>query len=383
MRRQLLAGIVTLALLTGVTSFALASQRALFLKPRHEVTITYPDASGLVAGSDVLEAGAKVGTIDSIEALQGQVSKVTIQVDDDHWPLHQGVKAAIRPKSLLGEKYVDLQDGKPSAPAFDARQTIHSGTKEVPVELDQFISSLDPQTRASARVLIDDLGAGAAGQGRNLNEAIQAGTADLQHLATFGTTLNNRDPDLDRILVGLDGVLGRITTDDQLNQMSQLITNGQNTLNAIETEQAAFSRQFVDSQAAFSDFNVALNGAVPALHDTLSTLPHFVQTLQAETAQLDIVGTQFNTPLQLTSLVEGLKRGPTSTGGALEKRADGSTSAIFRICLYNPAGPGGKSSCTGNGFSDRNTPGNAVEASTQPGSSAGGDLLALAAFMGS
>ena len=380
MRRQLFAGIVTLALLAGATSFALASQRTIFLKPRHEVTITYPDASGLVSGSDVLEAGAKVGFIDSIEAMQGRLAKVTIQVSDDHWPLHRGVTAAIRPKSLLGEKYVDLPDGPQNAPAFDASQTIRSSTAEIPVELDQFISSLDSQTRASARVLIDDLGAGAAGQGIHLNEAIAAGTADLQHLATFGTTLNNRDPDLDRILLGLDGVLNRITTDDQLNQMSQLITNGQNTLNAIEAEQASFSRQFVDSQAAFTDFNIALNGAVPALHDTLNTLPHFLQALQAESQQLDLVGSQFNTPLQLTSLVEGLKRGPTSTGGATEIRPDGSRSAIFRICLYNPQQP---SSCSGAGFNDSNTPTNAAQASMQANGSAGGDLLALAAFMGS
>ncbi|GAC1340264.1 MAG: hypothetical protein NVSMB29_08880 [Candidatus Dormibacteria bacterium] len=380
MRRQLLAGIVTLALLAGVTSFALASQRTFFLKPRHEVTITYPDASGLVSGSDVLEAGSKVGFIDSIQAMQGQVARVVIQVDDDHWPLHQGVTADIRPKSLLGEKYVDLHDGRQSAPAFNASQPIRSDIRSIPVELDQFISSLDPQTRASARVLIDDLGAGVAGQGRNLNEAIAAGTQDLQHLATFGTTLNNRDPDLDRILLGLDGVLNRITSDDQLNQLSQLITNGQNTLDAIEAEQASFSRQFVDSQATLADFNIALDGAVPALRETLNTLPHFLPSLQAEAQQLDLVGSQFNTPLQLSSLVAGLKRGPTSTGGATERRPDGSTSPIFRICLYNPQEP---TSCGGKGFSDGNTPTNATAASTRSEGSAGGDLLKLATFMGS
>src|SRR5690348_12565586 len=74
----------------------------------HQLTIHFPTASGLVAGSDVLEAGSKVGTISAIEPLQSDQASVTIQVEGDHWPLHQGLQADIRPKSLLGEKYVDL-----------------------------------------------------------------------------------------------------------------------------------------------------------------------------------------------------------------------------------------------------------------------------------
>ncbi len=142
---------------------------------------------------------------------------------------------------------------------------LHETQQAVPVELDQFINSLDAPTRNAARVLLNDLGAGVAGRGLSLNEAIAAGKANLANLAVFGTTLNNRDPDLDRILVGLDGVLGKLTTSDQLTQMSQLITNGQQTLNAIETQQAAFSRQFVDAQTALGELNTAIDSAVPSL----------------------------------------------------------------------------------------------------------------------
>ena len=162
---------------------------------------------------------------------------------------------------------------------------LHETQQAVPVELDQFINSLDAPTRNAARVLLDDLGAGVAGRGQSLNEAIAAGKQNLANLAVFGTTLNNRDPDLDRILVGLDGVLGKLTTSDQLTQMSQLITNGQTTLNAIETQQAAFSRQFVDAQTALGELNTAIDSAVPSLRATLNVAPS-CSTLTSQESQL-------------------------------------------------------------------------------------------------
>src|SRR5207244_7654174 len=154
----------------------------------------------------------KVGYISDIRPAQGDSALVTVMVSDRHWPLHVGLTAGIRPKSLLGEKYVDLHDGAAGASAYAAGAVLHAGKTADPVELDQFINSLDPPTRTAVRVLLDDLGAGVAGRGQDLNAAIAAGRDDLANLAVTGQTLNHRDADLDRILVGLDGVLGKITT---------------------------------------------------------------------------------------------------------------------------------------------------------------------------
>src|SRR5207245_546031 len=129
--------------------------------------------------------------------------------------------------------------------------------------------SLDEPTRASLKVLLNSVGAGIAGHGQDLNQAIESGKADLEHLAVTGQTLNNRDPDLDRILVGLDGVLAKLTTDQQLSQMSQLINNGQQTLTAIEAERASWSRSFTDSQAALAELNASFGPVVSNVRDEI------------------------------------------------------------------------------------------------------------------
>jgi phospholipid/cholesterol/gamma-HCH transport system substrate-binding protein len=373
--KSTIAGIAVAAVLVGGAGFAIVSPRALGTK-YHPIEMTFPTGDGLVAGSDVLEAGSRIGTISDIQPTTDNSALVTVQISDDHWPLHTGLTADIRPKSLLGEKYVDIHDGSTSKPAFDATTVLHETQKAVPVELDQFINSLDAPTRNAARILLNDLGAGVAGRGLSLNEAIASGKSNLANLAVFGTTLNNRDPDLDRILVGLDGVLSKLTTSDQLTQMSQLITNGQQTLNAIETQQTAFSRQFVDAQTALGELNTAIDSAVPSLRATLNVAPQLLNATDQESRLLAFLGSVANNNTVLSALDSGLAQGPTTTGGALETYSSGAPSqSIFRICLVNPNNVG--SSCQGNSFKPAGK--DPVPASYNPGQS---DMNLLAAWLG-
>jgi phospholipid/cholesterol/gamma-HCH transport system substrate-binding protein len=376
-RRPLTVGLGVAALLAVVLVVALAAPGLAGRSP-HRVSITLAQsASGLVAGSDVLEAGAKVGSVSSIEPAPDGHARIQVDVADANWPLHRGVTVGIRPRSLLGEKYVDIQDGPASASAYDSATPLQASATAVPVELDTFLNSLDPTTRAATRSLIGDLGAGLAGTGADLNTAIAAARSNLENLAKTGSTLNGRDADLDRILVGLDGVLAKLTQDDQLTQMQQLITNGQKTLNAVESARADFSRQFVDSQAVLTDLNAAVDPAVGSLRDLIQRAPSLVTQLQSEAALLAQVGQSFSDST-LQAFEQSLLRGPTSTGGALETVPAGTTPLgtglpIFRICLITPT-PG---SCTGNGY----TPAPTRPAATMYGGGAG-ELLTLAGYIG-
>jgi phospholipid/cholesterol/gamma-HCH transport system substrate-binding protein len=320
----------------------------------HKLTVTFPSASGLVAGSDVLEAGSKVGTIYSIEPIQGDEVRVVVQIEGDHWPMHRGLSADIRPKSLLGEKYVDLHDGSSKGPAYDPNQVLHAPAESVPVELDQFVNSLDTDTRSALRVLLNDLGAGVAGHGVDLNQAIKTGRDDLAHLAVTGKTLNNRDPDLDRILVGLDGLFQKLTTDDQLTQMSQLIDNGKKTLDAVEAEQASFSRSFADAELALQEANTSFDTVVANLRRTLDVAPALLSNVNDEANLLAFAGKATLAPgspdgqfscgshgCQVDLLAHSILGGAYTTGGAQEWRYDANGNLmdvlpIFRVCLATP-----------------------------------------------
>ncbi|HET9050670.1 MAG TPA: MlaD family protein [Candidatus Dormibacteraeota bacterium] len=356
----------------------------------HSLTIHYPTASGLVPGSDVFEAGAKVGSVSDIRPDSGDGALVTVGIDDANWPLHQGVTAAIRPKSLLGEKYVDLHDG--TGAGYDSSRTLVAAADSTPVELDQFLNTLDPQSRESVKVLINDLGAGVAGRGADLNAAIAAAKQDLDHLAVTGQTLDNRDPDLDRILLGLDSVLQKLTTNDQLTQLSQLITTSQTTLDALEAERTSFSRQFVDAQRALTELDTVLSPTVAVLRDTLQTAPELLTNLRNESGVLAQLGQPILSGNTLDVLVSGLTHAPTTLGGAVEKGLTDPRYAggagITRICIIAPsAGALTATSCEGNGFHP--PAGSITNAATaawsgSSGDSSGGavDLQRLVGFVG-
>ena len=394
MNRSLAVGATVATVCIAGVGVAVAAPR-LSAPAQHQVTIHFPSASGLVSGSDVLEAGSKVGDITAIQPLQSDQASVTIEVQGDHWPLHQGLTADIRPKSLLGEKYVDLHDGPSTNSPYDTTKVLQAPSDSVPVELDQFINSLDTDTRSALKVLLNDLGAGVAGEGVDLNQAIATGRDDLAHLAVTGQTLNNRDPDLDRILVGLDGLLQKITQDDQLTQMSQLIDHGKATLDAVEAEQQSFSRSFVDAQLALQQANASFDTVVANLRNTLNVAPALLANVHDESALLRDAGQatlaatspdgsySCGVPgCQVQMLAHSIIAGPYTTGGAQEwvKQTDGSTLVlpIFRVCLGTPdSSQGGlpqrSNSCTGT------PPATPIAASWAGGAS---DVATLAAWLG-
>ena len=353
MNKPLAVGSTVATLLVAGVGVGVAAPR--FTVPeQHSFTITFPTASGLVAGSDVLEAGSKVGTITDIKPLQDDRASVTVDIEGDHWPMHQGLTADIRPKSLLGEKYVDLHDGPQNNPPYDPGKILVAPDGSTPVELDEFVNSLDTDTRSALKVLLNDLGAGLAGRGVDLNQAIQTGRDDLAHLAVTGKTLNNRDPDLDRILVGLDGLFQKLTQDDQLTQMSQLIDNGKATLDAIEAEQQSFTRSFVDAEMALTEANTSFDTVIASLRGTIDVAPALLANVTQESDLLAYAGkaTLDSHSLdgqyacgaphcQVEMLAKSILGGPYTTGGAQEwtwdpngKQSD--TFPIFRVCLATP-----------------------------------------------
>jgi len=396
MNRSIAVGATVATLLVAGTGVALASP-GISAGSQHEFTITFPTASGLVLGSDVLEAGSKVGTISDIVPLQNDRASVTVDIESDHWPMHQGLQADIRPKSLLGEMYVDLHDGPATNPVYDTNRVLNAPGDSVPVELDQFVNSLDSDTRSALRILLNDLGAGIAGEGVDLNQAIKTGRDDLAHLAVTGQTLNNRDPDLDRILVGLDGLFQKLTQDDQLNQMSQLIDNGKATLDAVEAEEQSFSRSFNDAERALAEANTSFDSVISHLRGTLDIAPQLLANVHDESNLLAFAAsatlaphapgsTQLScgyTGCQVDMLAHGILVGPYTTGGAQEWVTPGGSSSsqvtevlpIFRVCLGKPNAPGQPQSCTG-------SPNTTASVAVPYQGGGGGDMATLAGLLG-
>ena len=94
----------------------------------YQVRAIFDDAAFAVPGEDVRIAGAIVGSIKSLDVctkapcpIGSPLNKaaVTIQINNaDFTPFYADAHCAIRPQSLIGEKYVDCTPGSSSSPAL-------------------------------------------------------------------------------------------------------------------------------------------------------------------------------------------------------------------------------------------------------------------------
>lgn len=94
------------------------------------------DSAGLKVRAPVRVLGIPVGLVRDIDILQRDVPlsddvphpiRVTLTIRDEHLPLlHRGATFAIEPSTILGEKIVAIDPGRPDAPALDLEAPVYA-----------------------------------------------------------------------------------------------------------------------------------------------------------------------------------------------------------------------------------------------------------------
>jgi virulence factor Mce-like protein len=114
--------------------------------------LLFDSALGLHEDNAVAIAGVQIGVVDSI-GIAGRQARVVVAIDPSV-QLHENAKAAVRSKTLLGEKYVDLDPGESPAELIAPGETL---AQNVPtVEIDSVIRSVS-QLVASLNVITPPL----------------------------------------------------------------------------------------------------------------------------------------------------------------------------------------------------------------------------------
>jgi len=266
--------------LAVIVLLAFASSRIVNGLTEYRLVVPLDSADGLYPGSDVLIAGAHAGSVRDI-SLDGSQTLVTIALDDAYTPVHRDAKVTVRPKSLLGEKYVALDPGRsdtlPSGSRLPQQQVARA------VELQDVVNSLDQPTREKLRTLLISLGGGLAGQGLNTNQTISYGRQDLDHLAAITDTLAARDQDLQQVIQGLDQVTAELAKSDRRQQLGALIQNSQTLLHSLSQQDAQIKATLANANAALSRTDASLSGTAVQLNDILQQAPRTVDLLNGLT----------------------------------------------------------------------------------------------------
>src|SRR5439155_14361689 len=90
------------------------TKEKLTLGTPYTVQAVFPDAGGMIVNSDVREAGLRVGKVKDI-ALRNGNAVALLELDRGHAPIYRDATVLLRDKTPVGEHYIDLFPGRPSA----------------------------------------------------------------------------------------------------------------------------------------------------------------------------------------------------------------------------------------------------------------------------
>jgi phospholipid/cholesterol/gamma-HCH transport system substrate-binding protein len=276
------------------------------------VRIPTEDASGITTGSDVTIAGVNAGTVRGVALTPGGQALITAAIDPAFAPVHTDATADLRPKSLLGEMYVNISPGT-SGPVLPSGAMLPGLQVNRSTDLQQVLDLFNQPTRAKLQTLIDALGGGLAGRAQQVNDAIPAGKQDLSDLAAITSTLNARDQDLQTVVAALNVVTTELARSDRRQQLGALISSTQLLMGNLRAQQARLKRAVVTADSSLGNLKQGLQGTAPALSGIAAALP---ETVQEGNALLTPLGADTSAFLpQLNTAIEGIQWGPSVFGG--------------------------------------------------------------------
>jgi virulence factor Mce-like protein len=155
----------------------------------YRVRAIFDNVASAVPGEDVKIAGAKVGTIESLDVTPEKKAAVVLEIDEDEFaPFRRDARCTIRPQSLIGEKFVECDPGTSDAPELaeieqgdgEGQHLLPLANTSSPVDLDLINDIVRLPYRERLTILLGELGTGLAGRGQDLNEVIRRANPALR-----------------------------------------------------------------------------------------------------------------------------------------------------------------------------------------------------------
>jgi ABC-type transporter Mla subunit MlaD len=178
------------------------------------VRAVFDNSSFVIPGEEVKVAGVTIGTIHAVQLTQQNKAAVVLQITNKQFePFRTDAHCEIGIASLLGEQFVQCtptqprSSGDPTPPALAAIKSgpgqgqhllpVQNTTAPIGLDLLNDINRLPEQERL--RLIISGLGAGLAGNGQELNAALQRADPALQQTDKVIAVLAGQDRTLARL----------------------------------------------------------------------------------------------------------------------------------------------------------------------------------------
>lgn len=241
----------------------------------YEVRAIFDNAGNVIAGEDVKIDGVKVGSVSSVTPTPEGKAAVVIGISTPGFQdFRADASCTVRPEALIGEKFVDCLPTQPRVegtslpPRLERIPSGQEGAGEWLLPVTKTHSPVDPDllgdiTRLPERqrltIILNELGAGFAGRGRDLSAIIRRANPALQELEAVLSILASENRVLTHLAVESDRSLAPLAADR--GRLADFITQSNTLAQATARHRGALAQGL----AAFPPFLRQLGPAMERL----------------------------------------------------------------------------------------------------------------------
>ena len=226
----------------------------------YTVRAIFDDAANIIPGENVKIEGVKVGTVGPVAATPQQKAAVVLNIEDPGFQdFRADASCTIEPEALIGEKFVNCLPTQPRAEGTPLPPPLHKipGGQEgegqyllgvqnnsSPVDVDLLGDINRLPVRERFTIILNELGAGLAGRGSDLNAVIRRADPALRELDKVVGILAHQNKLLAKLAVDSNQALAPIPA--VRDQISGFIAGQDTVARATANQRGALKQNLAD-----------------------------------------------------------------------------------------------------------------------------------------
>ena len=237
----------------------------------YRVQAVFSDADGIPTAADVRVAGIVVGKVTAIAHDPNSPGQtvVTMEISDSKAdPIYTNGTAKVRPKTLLGEKYVDLSIGNQQGEALADMGMLPASQASKDVSNDEIFNAFDAKTRDQQKQVLAELDAATQLRSGDIQAILPQLDTVIRNLDPVAQVYTKDDPSVRNIFQNLDTLLRALA--DEHQQLAGLLANGNVALGAIAQRDQSLIGTLQEASNVTQEFNAAAAPTVQAQRDALT-----------------------------------------------------------------------------------------------------------------
>ena len=231
----------------------------------YQVRAIFDNAGFVIPGEDVKIAGVKVGKISSIDVTPDFKAAVVLDITEPGYQdFRKDASCIVRPQNLIGERFVECKPTQvrsatqqPPGALSVIRKGPGEGQHLLPVsntsqtvDIDLIGDTMREPERQRLSLILNELGTGLAGRGKDLNEVIRRANPALQETDKVLAILADQNNVLQQLAVNSDQILAPLARDRA--QVAGAISHSSNVAKATAEKRGALA-QDIQTLPAFLD----------------------------------------------------------------------------------------------------------------------------------